>query len=141
MSSDHKIPKSRAPRKSAFQFGKLGLTKFFIMYILRLIFENGDEGSQEIINDPKVFVRELISRKCFGLATEKLLVEIITDLNAEIDQLGEDFDYRGKLRDEEWCKKLAYLIATTHKKLVDRNRLESFRTLYDTEIAQQGHTH
>ncbi len=49
---------------------------------------------------------------------------------AEIDQLGEDFDYRGKLRDEKWCKELAHEIAATHKKLVDRGRLDSFEKIF-----------
>ena len=63
--------------------------------------------------------------------------EVITDLNAEIDQLEDDFDYRGKLREEEWCSKLAHEIAAIHKKLVDRGRLESFQNIY-ASLAQQG---
>ncbi len=118
-------------------FAKYALTKFFILYILRLIFESR-EDSKLIIKSPKTFIREPDSRRCFSAAIEKLLAEVITDLNAEIDQLGEDFDYRGKLRDEDWCKKLAHEIAATHIKLVARGRIEPFKTLFDMEIAQQN---
>jgi len=114
-------------------FAKYVLTKFFILYVIRLIFEN-EKGSCEIINSPQEFIRDPIARLSFIFAIGKLLTEIITDLNAEINQLGEDFDYRGKLRDEEWCKKLANEIASTHYKLVTRNRLESFTVLYENEL-------
>ncbi|SDB36019.1 AIPR protein [Desulfonatronum thiosulfatophilum] len=120
-------------------FAKYDLTKFFILYVLRLLFEGSDGNSIEILKSPEKFVRVPKHRSCFSAAICKLLAEIITDLNAEIDQLGEDFDYRGKLRDEKWCKELAYEIAATHLKLVVRNRMESFITLYNKEVAQQPH--
>lgn len=119
-------------------FAKYALTKFFILYILRLIFEGGDKASIEIINCPENYIREIDSRRCFSDAIRELLTEVITDLNAEIDQLGDDFDYRGKLRDEKWCKDLAYEIAATHLKLVARGRMESFIDLYNAKIAHQG---
>ena len=49
---------------------------------------------------------------------ETILAEIVTDSNAELDQLPEDFHYRGRLRDQTWSDKLAYKILATIKKLV-----------------------
>lgn len=117
-------------------FAKYALTKFFILYIIRLIFEGGDKGSTEILEFPGKYVRDPGTRACFSAAINKLLAEVITDLNAELDQLDNDFDYRGKLRDEKWCKEIAYEIAATHIKLVTRGRMESFKALYDIEIAE-----
>ena len=54
------------------------------------------------------------------------------DLNAELAQVGEDFDYRGKLRDEVWVKALAHRILADHTKLVSRGRIDSFERDFDT---------
>jgi hypothetical protein len=48
-------------------------------------------------------------------AIETILAEIVTDSNAELDQLPEDFHYRGRLRDQIWSDKLAYKILATIK--------------------------
>src|SRR3990172_1198516 len=111
-------------------FAKYALTKFFLLYIIRLLLDNDPTGVK-LIEKPECFVSDEAKRLKLGGAIDKLLAEVITDLNAEIDQLGEDFDYRGKLRDDEWCKRLAHEIAATHKKLVDRKRLESFAELIE----------
>jgi len=112
-------------------FAKYVLTKFFMLYVLRLLFES-DETASELLSSPENFVINEANRLKLGRAIDTLLSEIVTDLNAEIDQLGEDFDYRGKLRDETWCKKLGHEIVATHKKLVDRGRLDSFGVIYDS---------
>jgi len=119
-------------------FAKYALTKFFILYVFRLILENSGDDSINFIDHPEDLVRDSFCRDCFTNAVKKLLDEIITDLNAEIDQLDDDFDYRGKLRDEEWCTKLAHEIAATHIKLVERGRIESFKELYEMELAQHS---
>ena len=56
--------------------------------------------------------------------------DVVIDLNSELDQLGEDFDYRGKLRDETWVKDLAHRIVAEHKKLVSRSRIDSLSVAY-----------
>jgi hypothetical protein len=112
-------------------FAKYVLTKFFMLYVLRLLFES-DETASELLTSPENFVTNGACRLKLGWAIDKLLAEVVTDLNAEIDQLGEDFDYRGKLRDEIWCKKLGHEIVATHKKLVDRGRLDTFAVIYDS---------
>lgn len=96
--------------------------------MLRLLIES-DNSCTDILTTPRNFVRNVNERSAFEKATNELLSEVITDLNAEIDQLEEDFDYRGRLRDEKWCAKLAHEIAATHKKLVDRERLDDFATM------------
>jgi len=115
-------------------FAKYVLTRFFILYIVRLILDN-DETAKDVISVPEKYVHDEKTMNAFVSAIGKLLDEVTTDLNAEIDQLGEDFDYRGKLRDEAWCKRLAHEIAATHKKLVTRGRMEPFGELFAKQVA------
>jgi len=110
-------------------FARYALTRFFLMYIVRLILD-GDASAAQVLANPALYVDGGVTRSHFAATIDKLLSEIVTDLNAEIDQLGADFDYRGKLRDETWCKRLAHEIAATHKKLVDRERLDDFGTVF-----------
>lgn len=115
-------------------FAKYILTRFFILYIVRLILEN-DDTATNVLDVPERYVHDEGDMVAFASTIGKLLDEVITDLNAEIDQLADDFDYRGKLRDEQWCKTLAHEIAATHKKLVSRGRMESFGELFAQQVA------
>lgn len=116
-------------------FARYALTRFFLMYIIRLILD-GDGTADRLLNDPQHYIASAQGRKRLATTIDQLLSEVVTDLNAEIAQLGEDFDYRGKLRDETWCKQLAHEIAGTHKKLVDRGRLDGFADMFE-QTAQQ----
>jgi hypothetical protein len=68
-------------------------------------------------------------------AIETILAEIVTDSNAELDQLPEDFHYRGRLRDQTWSDKLAYKILATIKSSYPEGRLESIKELYDKNLS------
>jgi len=57
---------------------------------------------------------------------QRLVADIIVDVNGEVDEIGEEFDYRGKLRDAGWIKELAKKVVGNHIKLVQRNRISSF---------------
>lgn len=67
-------------------------------------------------------------------AVDKLLDDIVIDLNAELAQVGEDFDYRGKLRDEA----LAHRILADHTKLVSRGRIDSFERDFETASKEKA---
>lgn len=119
---------------------KYALTQFFILYALRLVLEK-DQGGQKVIDNPGEYINVPANRAVFIDVIEIILDEIITDFDAEVEQLGKDFDYRGKLRDEKWCAKMAFEIASTHAKLVTRGRLESFSKLYERYSAEYTETH
>ena len=68
-------------------------------------------------------------------AIETILAEIVTDLNAELDQLPEDFHYRGRLRDQIWSDKLAHKILATIKSSYPKGRLESIKELYEKNLS------
>ena len=106
-------------------FGKHVLTKFLLLYILRHIFEVDTEG-RKLIANPEDFVRKQSKRNHFQKCVEVLVKDIVIDVNAEVDALGDNFDYRGKLRDESWVKELKKAVVTSYEKGVARNRITSF---------------
>jgi hypothetical protein len=48
-----------------------------------------------------------------------------------LEPLGEDFDYRDKVRDEEWVKELSTKILSLRIKLVRQGRMKSIKQLWD----------
>ena len=106
-------------------FGKYALTKYLMLYIIRCILEHDTIG-MEVINNPEKFVRNQADRDKLRDCVSKIIRDIKVDINEEVKQYGDDFDYRGKLRDADWVKKLASEIVGTYTKLVQRGRLESF---------------
>lgn len=107
-------------------FAKYLLTKYLILYIVRIILEN-DDLSHDIFTSPNIFVRRPEDRKRFEQCIKRIVDDIIIDLNAEVDEYGEDFDYRGKLRDEKWVKDISKKVVADFLKLVARGRIISFR--------------
>jgi GAF domain-containing protein len=66
------------------------------------------------------------SRQTAVTAERNRMARDIHDTLAELEQLGDDFDYRGKLRDEAWVKDLAHRLVGDYRKLVSRGRIDSF---------------
>lgn len=106
-------------------FGKYVLTRYLLMYITRNILEEDSAGKKAITN-AEVFVRSEDKRKCFRECIRKILKDVVIDLNAEVDEYGDDFDYRGRLREEVWVTKLSRSVVTDHQKLVSRGRIPTF---------------
>lgn len=106
-------------------FAKYTLTRYLFLYILRLIFDE-DVVGKEIVTNPASYVCDPKKRQAMIECVRQLLGDVIIDLNAELDQLGEDFDYRGRLRDETWVKSLAHRVVADHQKLVVRQRIPTF---------------
>jgi len=107
-------------------FSKYALTKRAILYIIRSIIEK-DEIAKEVLTKPHMFVRDEQKRNYFRGCIKKIVSDIIIDINAEIREYGEDFDYRGKLRDSKWVKDLSNKVVNSFLKLVERKRVTSFK--------------
>lgn len=112
-------------------FGKYALTRYMMLYMLRLIFENDELGVQ-FLKNPKPFVQETSKRTHFIDCVNNIINDIVIDINAEIDPLGDSFDYRTKLREETWVKDQTKNIVSNHVKLVKRGRLNSFKQDWET---------
>jgi hypothetical protein len=116
-------------------FAKYALTRFLLMYVLRLVLEDDTVGADAVSN-PTPFVSNSKNRKAFLKCVDQILNDIVIDLNAELEQLGDDFDYRGKLRDEAWVKDSANRLVGDYRKLVSRGRIDSFES--DFKKAKTG---
>jgi hypothetical protein len=96
-----------------------------LLYIVRVILEN-DTLAREILENPKRFVRIEKSRNHFRQCINKIVGDLVVDLNAEVEEYGDDFDYRDKLRDSGWVGDLSKRVSADHLKLVKRGRIKSF---------------
>jgi hypothetical protein len=111
-------------------FGKYVLTRFLLLYIVRMLLDS--EGlADEIALRPLTFVRAKSDRARFRKCLDTIVAEVTIDLNAEVKEYGDDFDYRDSLRSSEWVKKLASRVVADHLKLVTRNRIPSFKAEWD----------
>lgn len=115
---------------------KYELTRFAILFVLRQIFENDNKG-KDILLKPHIFVKDKIDRQDFIEATTTIVNDIIIDFNGEVENFGEDFDYRSKLRDESWVKKLSQEIVSSYLKQISRNRIESFENEWNSRVSSR----
>jgi AIPR protein len=107
-------------------FARYRLTRYLFLYIARIILEN-DPLAEKILGNPKEFVRTDKARDHFRKCVAKIVGDVVVDLNAEVEEYGDDFDYRDKLRDQVWASELSKKVATDHLKLVKRGRINSFQ--------------
>lgn len=106
-------------------FARYALTRYLLVYIVRVILES-DESAPEILNTPGKFVRSGKDRDHFRNCISKIIGDLVIDLNAEVKEYGDDFDYRGRLRDQVWVNELSKKVSADYLKLVTRGRIESF---------------
>jgi hypothetical protein len=104
---------------------KYKLTQYIILYVLRNILEK-EPLYKEIIMRPGRFVRTQMARSHFHDCISRIIGDVIVDLNAEVDEFGEDFDYRDKLRNEDWVIAINKTIVAEYTKLINRHRIHSF---------------
>ncbi len=96
-----------------------------MLYMLRQIFEH-DETGKELLLTPQKFILDKENRKDFLESVSEIIDDIIVDFNGEVENLGADFDYKSKLRDDSWVKKVSQDVVSSYLKLVNRNRIDSF---------------
>lgn len=85
-----------------------------------------------LINFPTLDSIYIIKRAILKKYISKLINDIIIDLNAEIDSLRENFDYKSKLREAPWVKNISKEIVTNYIKLVSRDRMSSFQNDWES---------
>lgn len=102
------------------------LTKYAIMYMVRNILEKDEKGAS-LIQSPSLFLSDKGKIEVLKRALSIVIDDIIIDLNGEVNNLGEDFDYKSRLRDDTWVKKLSNSIVSNYQKLVNRGRISAFK--------------
>ena len=105
--------------------GKYVLTRYLLMYIIRELLEVDTLG-KKVIENATAFVRAKDKRNRFRKCIRTLLKDVLIDLNAELKQYSDDFDYRGNLRDEKWVASMSRTIVTDYQRQVSRERIPSF---------------
>lgn len=105
---------------------RYALTRYTLIYIIKNILKK-DELGQKLITNPESFVKDSSSRTKLVTALSAIVDEIIIDLDAEINDLDEEFDYKSNLRNESWVKNLSKVISGSYLKQVKRNRSPSFK--------------
>jgi hypothetical protein len=106
-------------------FAQYLLARYFLVYLIRNILEN-DGLAKTILNSPGKFVRVPKDRAHFRECLDTIVGDLVIDLNGEVDDLGEAFDYRDSLRDSGWAKELSKKIVADHLKQIARKRIQSF---------------
>ncbi|WP_206105998.1 AIPR family protein [Olivibacter sp. XZL3] len=113
---------------------RYALTRYSIMFMIRGILEKDVVGNR-LIQDPTDFVRSSERISELKKVLSIVINDIIIDLNAELNDLGEDFDYKSNLRNETWVKELNRSISTNYQKQVDRKRIPSFKEEWEKAVA------
>ena len=103
---------------------KYVLTRYLLMYLLRRVLD-AEEFGRQMTRNPQDFVRDSGARDKFRTLVTRILRDVVTDLNSEVDEYGEDFDYRGRLRDEKWINELAKNVVSLRGKLVRRGTIKA----------------
>ncbi len=101
------------------------LTKYMIMYIIRDLFD-GDSRFQDILEKPVNYVRSPQRRGLFRTCIAVFAKDIVIDLNLESKEFGDDFDYRGRLRDSAWVKEITRRLKADFMRSVNRGKQRSF---------------
>lgn len=107
-------------------FAKHVITSYMLLYVVRQVIEQDDIGD-DLLKNPGTFVRDAIDADRLRQCVRAVLQDVIIDLNAELEDVGDEFDYRDKLRDAEWVKTFTRQLAAEHLKMVTRKKIPSMK--------------
>lgn len=104
-----------------------------MLYVLRRVFDADIEAfGAKLIKEPEFFVNKEVQvvklRKFIGHLLDGLMI----DLNLETENLSNDFDYRGKLREKEFIVKLSNELLSSFLKDIKRGKALPLQALWDT---------
>lgn len=114
---------------------KYSLTKYAVFYILRAILEDDSLG-KSIINKPEDFLSENKINILLKVLRE-IIIDIAVDFNYEVNDLGDDFDYKAKLRDKEWVKAIRKNIIASNQKEIAKGKVLPFSKRWE-EILREN---
>ena len=119
-------------------FAKYRLTRYLLVYLVRCALDD-DELGNNITSSPRQFVRDPGTRQQFRSLLQGVLRDIIADLNAEVDEYGDDFDYRGTLRDKSWVTRVSREVIATRQKLVRRGTINTITADWRSLVTGGAH--
>ena len=117
------------------------LTQYFLLYLVRQALELDDDG-KDFCADPYQFMRQTDGRTRVCQCAERVIKDIIIDLNAEVrerEEAGKWFDYKRELKSPNPVRELSRSIIPQYQKAVSRRRASSFGKEW-TDSANPGTT-
>ncbi|SFL98905.1 AIPR protein [Nitrosomonas nitrosa] len=106
---------------------RYGLTRFFLMSVVAELVKSDEKASEYLKNPKMLFDTRKIDK--FVEAIETILQSIIVDLNYEIEDLGDQFDYKGDLKSPKKIQELRNKLLRSYEKDVARNKADSLANL------------
>jgi hypothetical protein len=119
-----KVLDSKLPELKNELIAKYVLTKFVMLLAVKKILEL-DVVGKDMLLAPENYIRTSENRARFAKMMNEIIGALIIDLDAETQELPDDFDYRGKLRDKEYVTTLVSTLVATHRKDVMRKKAQS----------------
>lgn len=100
---------------------KYGLTRFFILSVLRDLFYK-DERARQVMQDPKSFLNSDQVVPFFDEVKEAL-GSLIVDLNYEVRSRGDNFDYKGDLKSPSKIRELRSELLKSYEKELAKGKI------------------
>lgn len=106
---------------------KYGLTRFFLLSVVSELMESDEKGKEIIRNPRTLFDNNQVERCMDGI--EDILKSIIVDLNYEVEDMAENFDYKGDLKSPNKIKELRDKLLRSYTKDVTRGKTNSLASM------------
>lgn len=104
---------------------KYGLTRFFLLSVISEML-NKDKGCESYIRSPKLLLEEKLQP--FLNAVREVLGSLIIDLNYEVKQRGDSFDYKGDLKSPAKIRELREELLKSFEKEIAKGKLSPIST-------------
>jgi len=119
-------------------FGGYQITKFFLLYLLSEVLSE-DRVGKAFCRKPEDFYQNPSQKANLLKCIHTILGDLIIDLNAEFKEAGgENFDFKATFKAPNLLRSLANKVITSHKKLIARERAESFSQLWNQLVNQNS---
>ena len=102
---------------------KYGLTRFFLLSVVAELLRSDEVGAVFLKSPDKLFHDGLLNK--FMDVIEEILQSVIIDLNFEVEDLGEAFDYKGDLKSPVKIRELRGKLLRSYEKDVARGKASS----------------
>lgn len=106
---------------------KYGLTRFFLLSVVAELVRSNPATVSFFQNPGTLF--ETGKVESFMNAIEEILKSLVIDLNYEVEDLGEQFDYKGDLKAPSKVKDLRNRLLRSYEKDVARGKMASLESL------------
>jgi len=109
---------------------KYGLTRFFLLSAAADLIRK-DEFGNGVLKDPMSLFQTGRDEKFLGVI-EEIMRSIVVDLNFEVDERGDQFDYKGDLKSPNKIRELRAALLRSYEKDVARKKAPSLSDVMAT---------